>query len=74
MTKKKWISEEELELDHLYSSMHWSMNKLAKKPLDKTFLNLNNVIWGTSVTVIPLLGLTLLMSMGLILGLLLIEM
>ncbi len=44
---------------------------LAKKPLDKIFLNFNNAIWGISITVIPLLGLTLLMSMGLVLGLLL---
>jgi len=41
--------------------------KGTKKILDKFFLNANNVIWGSAITFIPLFGLTLLMSLGLVL-------
>ncbi len=29
--KKRWTETEELELDHLYSSLHWSIERLTKK-------------------------------------------
>lgn len=44
-------------------------DQASKKVLDKVFLNINNSIWGLTFSLIPLLGLTLLMSAGLIIAL-----
>ncbi|MFW0862086.1 MAG: hypothetical protein ACKKL6_00660 [Candidatus Komeilibacteria bacterium] len=44
-------------------------SEASKRVLDKFFLNVNNSIWGLSFMLFPLLGLTLLMSVVLILAL-----
>ena len=68
VAKKDKKSAEEEKTKQAVSS---ATGKISKKALDKLFLNINNIIWGLTAAILPLFGLTLLMSILLILALLL---